>query len=102
LKEIIALNSSTDSNKHNLVAQIALKIIQVLASKPEIKNRKSLDALKIFYYLDRNMFKKLNLNKMAHDLSFSRSKLISLCKNELGSTPYEIHLNKRLKFAKLL
>jgi len=100
--EMIELNTSTSPNKHNLAAQNALKIIQILASKPEIKKNKSLEAMKIFYYLDRNMFKKLNLNKMAHDLSFSRSKLISLCKSELGATPYEIHLTKRLEFAKLL
>ncbi len=39
---------------------------------------------------------------MCRDLGMSRSKLIRICRSELGDTPYNCHLKKRMEMAKHL
>ncbi len=87
---------------HDRTAEIVLRIIQFLARHILGSDKRSLDALKIQYYLDRRLFLKLDLNVMCRDLGMSRSKLIRICRSELGDTPYNCHLKKRMEMAKHL
>ena len=87
---------------HDRTACILLRIIQFLAHHIRGSDKRSLDALKIQYYLDRKLFFKLDLNVMCRDLGMSRSKLIRICRSELGDTPYNCHLKKRMDMARHL
>lgn len=87
---------------HDRAAGVILRIIQFLARHLRGSDKRSLDALKIQYYLDRKLFFKLDLNVMCRDLGMSRSKLIRISRSELGDTPYNCHLKKRLETARQL
>ncbi|OQA80138.1 MAG: HTH-type transcriptional activator Btr [Lentisphaerae bacterium ADurb.Bin242] len=101
-REMLEINQLPETEKYEKGAGNTFKIIQILSHFREPSGQRSLEAIKIYYYLDRTLFEKLNLDKMSRELGMSRCKMINLCRAELGSTPYDLHLRKRLELARQL
>jgi len=94
-----------NGNQHDMnekAALAAMRLIQRLARHAHMAKRMSPEALRILYYLNRNVYNALDLDAMCKELGMSRSSLIRHCKKEFDTTPYNYHILLRVETAKKL
>lgn len=91
---------SHDMNDH--AAGVLLQLIQYLAKHAAGEKPLSAQALKIRHYLDRMLYKKLDLHRMSREIAIPRNRIIKVCKEELRQTPYDYFLMRKIDISKTM
>lgn len=99
-QEMIELFRLKSSDMNDRAALLLLQLIQYLANRASGDVPLSTQALKIRHYLDRTLYGKLSLDRMSHDLSIPRNRIIQVCREELKRTPYDYFLARKIDIAK--
>lgn len=98
----ICLNESGAENIDMKSSIIFHRLIEKLYSCVKTTSHISKEAQIIKSYIDRNITEHISIQKLASLIYKSKSQVIRIFKNEIGFTPYEYLLDKRLTLAKTL
>jgi len=100
--EMIELFNLKSSDMNDRAASLLLTLVQYLSKSANGETPLSSNALKIRHYLDRMLYKALNLDRMSSDLAMPRNKIIKICKSELRQTPYDYFLSRKVNIGKTM
>ncbi len=85
-----------------MLAKCAMKfheLIQFLAEFLEQGNNISTDAQKLKNYIDTNVYSQITIENLSNFIHRSTSQTIRIFKKQYGMTPYDYHLENRIKRA---
>lgn len=100
--EMIELFQLKSHDMHDRAAGVLLQLIQYLAKYAAGEKPLSSQALKIRHYLDRMLYKKLDLRRMSREIAIPRNRIIKVCKEELRQTPYDYFLMRKIDISKTM
>ena len=80
--EMIELFQLKSHDMNDRAAGVLLQLIQYLAKHAAGEKPLSAQALKIRHYLDRMLYKKLDLHRMSREIAIPRNRIIKVCKEE--------------------
>ena len=100
--EMIELFQLKSHDMNDRAAGVLLQLIQYLAKHAAGEKPLSSQALKIRHYLDRMLYRKLDLRRMSREIAIPRNRIIKVCKEELRQTPYDYFLTRKIDISKTM